>query len=486
MKRVLMVVPPYNEEILMPELGVPRLVAYLRSIDVEVGQIDLNSIFIHQFIPRLRYAKNKTVIEEMKRLVVENHTFENYHQALDDTPKLFDSFYRAIFSKNEITSVDIMGISLLGTPQLFPALVLAKIVKQIAPKIKIVIGGSWATEAQQILPKVLTDFPQIDGAIIGAGENPLRVLADTDDWDEVPNLVWRYGDDVHRNPMGPNVSLADIPGPDFSDLNLDLYPIQVLPIATCTGCYWGRCLFCRHISETGVEFERSAKQVVDYVEKLIHDTGIRRFHLAENATYPKMMRAFADELLVRSVDISWSAMVRIEAVQTEEDALVLARSGLKYLFTGMESIVESDLKFLKKGITARMVEHLLVHCKTAGIGVNLFTLDVPSLNPEHFKITLDWLVDHHELVNHAIVQRFCLSMNSETYSNPDLLSFKIESGDDNNLDVFNLDFKVDSKFKNATDKETHFKMVDEFRERFYANRAEGAGELDFWEELKSM
>ena len=58
--------------------------------------------------------------------------------------------------------------------------------------------------------------------------------------------------------------------------------------------------------------------MVDKIEKVSKETGINGFHFVDEAAPPKMLKAMAEELLSRKLQISWWTNIRFEKTFNDE------------------------------------------------------------------------------------------------------------------------------------------------------------------------
>jgi radical SAM superfamily enzyme YgiQ (UPF0313 family) len=441
--KILFITPPYNDQFLMPEIGIPQLKSYLTKNNILCDHKDLNNDFIYKYL----VSEGAAVQLEQLRgtLTLREHGQAEFSAALRKRNPVYEDFFGSyIDGPVRELRPDILGISVVDTPQLYPSCLLIREVKRRFPGLFTVIGGPWATTAREIVPEFVRSFPELDGVITHAGEGPLlalcRAIERKGDFSTVPNLIWRNGTDVVTNPLAPPVPLDDIPTPDFSDLPLDRYRAQVLPIATRSGCYWGRCVFCHHNVESAWNSQATPERVVDSMEQLVRQTGLNHFFLADTCTDPAFMREMGGLLRARNSNVRWSCMTRIENCYDREYCRILADSGCHTIFFGLESVVPELLRRTRKGISVDTLDSILLNLHEVGIWANLFVIHIPSFPVSDLERTLAWIVERKELVNHVITQTFVLARNTKVWETPEELDLVILPGAERDLDVFHLPY----------------------------------------------
>jgi len=148
----------------------------------------------------------------------------------------------------------------------------------------ITFGGYLPTFMPEAL---LRDFPEIDSIVRGEGELTLLDLVEKlgkpSSWDTIGNLTYRDAEgNIRSNPPRPLIEdLDELPFPARDTLP-DLMTMQDYgSICSSRGCY-GKCTFCSIHSfygkSPGTSWRgRSAKSVVDELEKLAADWNLEKF-----------------------------------------------------------------------------------------------------------------------------------------------------------------------------------------------------------------
>ena len=97
---------------------------------------------------------------------------------------LLANCYRDFFRGTEYlrslpASVSLLGISCPMGPQIFPALLLARCIKELRPDVRVLMGGpSWSLMARSELDLVLRTERSIDAVVLMEGEIPLAALTE--------------------------------------------------------------------------------------------------------------------------------------------------------------------------------------------------------------------------------------------------------------------------------------------------------------------
>ena len=154
--------------------------------------------------------------------------------------------------------------------------------------------------------------PGVDGMFVGEPEEALIALAALDSLDrlhEVPSLTFRRNGTVtpHRA-HGQFAAFQQTPSPAWDLLALEHYALPLVNkpyvlVETSRGCPY-TCDFCVAPIHQGHKFrERSAKALVDEIEKAHRELGVDFFYLwGDTVTLNvKSFTAFCDELIARNL-----------------------------------------------------------------------------------------------------------------------------------------------------------------------------------------
>ncbi len=476
-------IPPCEPFYSMVELSLPQMTAYLRGAGRKVAQRDLNQTFLHEKVNGAGY--------DMRRFAgvdafPANYQLDAMALAAQKPHALYEDFFERHFLGDfRENPARVLGLSVIGSGQVLPSLILARLVKAEFPDTRVVLGGPWVTTGRDLLPEFLTAMPMIDGAVAFRGEEALATLFSAldgqADWGDIPNLTWRNGNEVQVNAIESGIPLTGLPLPDFKGLDLDVFQTQALPVMSCLGCYWGKCTFCHHHVRWPTLFQRTGADVVDMMEQMLPRYGRKRFIMAENATPPALMCEMADEIIRRELDVEWVTMTRAETAFTEEVCRKLYESGCRYLWVGLESSSEELLVKTRKGVTLGMMESMMRNCTAAGIKLILFIVDLPGFPAEVFSGTLKWLLDRADIFYQVLAQRFQLARDSHVFHDPELLGLRIAPEAYTSLDVYNLPFE--GVFARSEDR--FWQEVRQFEMDLGARRGYPTPHMLFWPEAEN-
>ena len=218
----------------------------------------------------------------------------------------------------------------------------------------------------------------VDGMFVGEPEDGVRQLASLTSLDqlgEVPNLTWRKGDAVvpHRA-HGSFAGFLQLPFPAWDLLDLENYSLPLVDrpyviVETSRGCPYS-CDFCVAPIHQGHKFrERSAKALVDEIERGYRELGVEFFYLwGDTVTLNvKSFTAFCDELIARQLPIQWFGNARADNLTDPAFVHRLKRAGCWMLALGIESESDEVRKDMVKRLERQKIQAAFHNMRSAGI-----------------------------------------------------------------------------------------------------------------------
>lgn len=259
-------------------------------------------------------------------------------------------------------------------------------IKHLNPEVKIVVGGPGIVALNP-------DYSQnIDVIVKGEAEESIIAL-----------LEALYNDNEKTRDSKPiliecqnPVKLDDLPYPAR-----DLFPLErylkiwkentgmtSTSIISSRGCPY-RCIFCDK-STSGLKFRfRSAKNIVDEMEFLIH-----RFRFDDIFFYDDLfifdrqrVIEICGEIAKRELEISWSAQGRVDRID-QELLQNMKNAGCKEIYFGVESGSNRILKYLRKGFNRNQIIQAFKLCHQIGIKPGMYIIvGVPGETREDLEAT---------------------------------------------------------------------------------------------------
>jgi len=242
------------------------------------------------------------------------------------------------------------------------------------------IGGHYPTfEYEQIL----TSLPGVDTVVRHEGEDTLlelfRRLDRPESWPEIRGLAFRRNGMVHVTPHRPLIPNLDaLPFPVRSADGARHRGIGIRALAGSRGCCYN-CSFCSirefYQSSPGSHRRtRSPEHVVQEMEMLFHDYGVRIFIFQDDDILMRARRHrdWLDTFVRRlehaglAKEILWRISCRIDDINAEMLRRMQA-AGLASVYLGIESGSDHGLKTFNKGYRVADVYRSLDTLRRVGI-----------------------------------------------------------------------------------------------------------------------
>jgi radical SAM superfamily enzyme YgiQ (UPF0313 family) len=249
----------------------------------------------------------------------------------------------------------VVGLSVM-TFQRATAFTIARIVRALRPGIRIVVGGY----DPSLAPDAYAACEDVEFIVRGEGEQTFNELLNALDanapLDRIAGLSYRKGSGFAANPDRPIARIAADPPrlPNRSARVLTGYTVlgrQVDVVETSRGCTYD-CSFCSIIEMRGRNFHTySIERVLDDIRDA-RDRGARAIFLVDDNITLDIQRfeALCHGLIDRGytdTDYIVQAMTSPIAQYGSALAPLMRQAGFRYVFLGIENILDDDLVFLK-------------------------------------------------------------------------------------------------------------------------------------------
>ncbi|MBA7492677.1 hypothetical protein ES702_03227 [subsurface metagenome] len=236
----------------------------------------------------------------------------------------------------------------------------------------IITGGPHATA----LPEEPLEKSNVDVVVIGEGEVTLYELVNlfiqgkhqnVESLAKVDGIAYRDSGQIRFTKTRKHIENLDtIPFPARDLIDSNNYKGWYInkekkegAVFSARGCPYN-CTFCSNAVWKKCKpyvRTRSPKNIVDEIEMLYKDYGVREIYdcLDEFNTDVKHALAVCEEIKNRKLDIEWKCSMRATPLR-EELVKAMSESGCWYVMIGIESGNEETLKGINKHITLAQVE----------------------------------------------------------------------------------------------------------------------------------
>jgi hypothetical protein len=414
-----------------------------------LGQSDrarhLATLYLNDLADVLRDAVDDRFefVRYAERLAAAQPSFDALDQALAAPPNLLDQHLA------ELTQAAMdehrPRLVLLSVPfpgSVYGALRIAQVIKRHYPDVHVVLGGGFVnTELRELADPRLFDW--VDCVTLDGGERPvLSLIEHLQGARSAERLVRTFVREHNRvrfvNWPEPDIAFEDVGTPTWDGLPIHDYlslldmlnPMHRLwsdgrwnKLTVAHGCYWKKCSFCDVNLDYISRYETaSASTLVDRIQRIVEETGQTGFHFVDEAAPPKMLKALAEELLRRQVQISWWGNIRFEKTFTPELSELLAQSGCIAMSGGLEVASDRLLALMQKGVTVDQVARVTRGMADAGILVHAYLMyGFPTQTLQDTVDALEYVRQLFEngCIHSGFFHRFVCTVHSPVGQNPE-------------------------------------------------------------------
>lgn len=378
---------------------------------------------------------------------------------------LLEIYKRTLLPDIQRIKPSVVGISIPSMAQMVPGLTIAALIKDSGLDCHVTVGGPHITMLRERITRSSGIFSLIDSAVVFDGEVPLLQLIKTieqgGDLANIPNLIYRDGDEIRMTARKEPEKIGVLPEPDFDGLPLDRYlaPELALPLMTARGCYFGKCAFC-NVGYGEPEFSlMRTEMLAGQMLSLQRKYGVRQIFFSDEALTPRTMRELSEIMIRQETPLLWGGCARFEKPITAELLRQSYAGGCRMILFGLESASEAIMKRMVKGTTLEHMHRILRESTEIGIwNHTFFFFGFPGETLEDAQQTVNFLYEHQEHVNSAAFGTFLLEIDAPAHKFPQSFGItKVIEHPDKDLAIY-FDYEV-SEGMNA-------EMADHVADRF--------------------
>jgi radical SAM superfamily enzyme YgiQ (UPF0313 family) len=246
---------------------------------------------------------------------------------------------------------------------------------------------------------------EVDGMFVGEPEDGVLALAhleSSDDLSSIPSLTWRRAGTIFPHTAHGSFSgFQSMPYPAWDLVPMRSYSLPLVNrpyaiVETSRGCPYS-CDFCVAPIHQGHKFrERSAKALVDEIERGYRDLGIDFFYLwGDTVTLNvKSFSAFCEELIARNLPVQWFGNARADNLTDPAFVHRLRRAGCWMLALGIETESEEIRKDMVKRLERQKIQAAFRNMRDAGIkSFAFFIFGYPGDTVETMEHTIDYAIE---------------------------------------------------------------------------------------------
>jgi ribosomal peptide maturation radical SAM protein 1 len=346
------------------------------------GQISEKTWLSEAPYAALRFPEQRETIARLWQRQASRHSLSrkwNFHEILD---RLEDASH-GVLNRVNWGDYDLVGLSICFG-QLTSALYFIQQIKQKAPSLKLVVGGSAC--AGDLGRSLLDLFSGIDFVISGEGELPLVHLIEWLSISDVKRKLDPMPGLFHRNhpPESDTQAFSQLPEldqlsiPDYVDyfsLLNSLEPEKVfipkLPMEISRGCWWGKniggkthrgCTFCNLNLQWEGYRAKSHEKVVSELDTLTEKYQTLSVSFMDNLLPSRDLAGLFEKVAQLKKDLRLFAEIRATTSLNELSAM--AHAGMREVQVGIEALSTRLLKKIRKGTSAIQNLEIMKNCES--------------------------------------------------------------------------------------------------------------------------
>jgi anaerobic magnesium-protoporphyrin IX monomethyl ester cyclase len=290
-------------------------------------------------------------------------------------------------------SVDAVGVTVMGGPQLSSAIAVSKAIRESHPTIPIIWGGAFPS----VCPEATANTPYVDYAVMGQGEETLTELLDAlavhqnESIASIPGLTSRLRDRIVHNKdrafsaasLNRMLPYATLDNPR-QYLTKTYLGARTAGYQAALGCRF-RCTFC------GVATMYRGKMALPPAERLEQDLGFLKDRLGVDAIQFYDHNFFDREVdmvplleVLAKFELPWWCFARSDALVnlSERSWALVKKSRLRMAYIGAESPSDWLLHDIRKGTRSDQTLAAVETCRSHGVVPELSFMLAPPQDPE--------------------------------------------------------------------------------------------------------
>jgi ribosomal peptide maturation radical SAM protein 1 len=192
---------------------------------------------------------------------------------------------------------------------------------------------------------------------------------------KINGIINRQSSSFDISLTNPVMNMDSLPFPDYDDFFAAINTSTVkegldpeLVIETSRGCWWGekfQCTFCGLNGSTMKYRSKTTTRVLEELKFLAQRYNIKKFQVVDNIMDMDYIEKLFPQIYSHRIDVN--LFYETKANISKKQLLIMKQAGVNAIQPGIESLSDSILSIMKKGVTALQNIQLLKWCKEIGI-----------------------------------------------------------------------------------------------------------------------
>ncbi len=266
--------------------------------------------------------------------------------------------------------VKYFACTVMPGPQLKQAIPFSKKIREQFPSVKIIWGGYFPSNQSECV----LNSGYVDVIVNGMGDKSfpmiLSAFENTLLLDEIPNIIFKKGNDIVKTKKDPIYELDELPVFPYEKLN-GFYSLtgylgrtylgtKTIAYHSSFGCPF-TCSFCAVVPIYNARWKgMSAQRIYRDVKYFKENFGGNAIEFHDNNFFVSEKRSVEFAKLVKDDGMTWWGEARIDTMDkySDESLALLRESGCRMIFFGAETGNDEILKRMDKGGTQNAAQIL--------------------------------------------------------------------------------------------------------------------------------
>jgi len=416
-----------------------RLIQDLKEENLGIGEYkkSIQEKGLRQFQDELKNLYQYVIVDKNPRHYFNAILIEKFNN-LNKIFKRVYLYYLTKLNHNELKIIDryvseiiksnprYIGFSLQGNSDPLSRTI-RKRIKELT-EIPIIVGGALTPFIDLKKLDKIFEEEYFDYLVIGCGDHALPSLIKTLENNKNPkgimNVFYKKGGRIIGNDLGIIDDLDELPYPDYSQFDLDLYltPKRILPLQTARGCSWSKCAFCSHHKIYQGKYRTfSLEKVIKTIKHLRNNYNCSHFVFHDDELPPVRAKKISEAILSNKVkEISIYSYARLSNGYNSNKLLrCLRKAGFSTIAWGMESGSQRVLDSMNKRIKVSEMSQILKKSSKNGITNLCFIFfGFPGETQREAQQTVEFLKKHADYIEYVMISTFTFELNSPIGKNP--------------------------------------------------------------------
>ena len=331
---------------------------------------------------------------------------------------IYNKLKEWILSLN-IKEHQIIGVNITFESQLFFAVLVCKLIKELYKNNKILVGGGFVNSFISSGDSVGPIGKYCDIVNSGEGEAIIYFLKENNNCIEKLYNISQPSDGIAYYIPASKIcnKILEVYPPLISKDKLKMYfsPKNILPLRFTYECYWGKCKFCTDKEyHSCLNKDYNVDKMINFCIEKAKTNDYDCIYFLDSAIPYKLLKLFSEKIIENNIKIRWGTNARLDTFFNNEEFIKkLSDSGCVFIKFGLESASQYVLNLMDKGTKIEIAREIIKLCKKYKILVHTYIMFAfPGETDEDRKKTMDFILDEEYHPDNYNCSEFIMYRNS--------------------------------------------------------------------------